>query len=471
MLKKIGTSSAYYGGGLSMQKKLFVVQSGAYQGRAIIIFPKTQSQIVFVWADPPYTSWSEETSIVTDSANYPPGAFMDDAGNVYVSYTVENSFDLAEKKLTFSDGHWNIGTKNVIFDGDANYHPSLFKDEFDRLWVSWTRVSGGMSYVNNKRSTNDGTTWGSGPSDEGTTLTSGSSSCYNQLVYRPNHVYCIYTDGGTKLAYRRMSTSGAVFEDEVTLYSGTGLGASFSGASSDDLKLGIAFCDDSQLYYKEFDGAQWSGLTPVDSSPSVAPNLYFRQSVPYIVYGLQIGTNQQVPHYSYREGDSFTSPVPISQEMSTFDSVLCYRPSAGVNFVDKTSAAANDTSADLYHDDSGKLMLSSGDGIYIGQLERFTTLMVTLSTNGSGGEVSWYYWNGSDWKVFTPGSGAYHFDSSPAAVRLWDDSSDLPSDWQTCVVNGYVRYWVKAITTADFSTGPVGSQITGALNVSYLITE
>jgi hypothetical protein len=114
-------------------------------------------------------------------------------------------------------------------------------------------------------------------------------------------------------------------------------------------------------------------------------------------------------------------------------------------------------------------MLSAGDGVYAGQSERFTTLHISLSTDGSGGQVSWYYWNGADWSAFTPSSGAYHFDSSPATVRLWDDSSGLPSDWQTCVVNGAVRFWIKAIAVSAFSIGPIGSQITAALNFSHLI--
>ena len=471
MIKKIGTSSASYGGGLSIQKKLFIVPSGAFQGRAIVVFPKTGSQIVFVWADPPYTSWSQETSIITDSADYPACAYMDDDGNVYVAYTVQTSLDLTEKKLTFSDGEWSVGAKHVIYDGDSNYYPSFFKDVYDRLWVSWTRESGGSYYVNVKRSTNDGVTWGSGTSDAGTTLTSGGTSCYSQLVYRPNHVYCVYTEGGDKLAYRRMAITAAVFEDEVNLYSGSGLAANFSGASSDDLKFGVAFCDNSNLYYKEFDGAQWSGLVTVDSAPSVNPNLYFRQNVPYITYAKNIGTNQPLPYYSYRQGGSFTSATPLSPEISTFDKVLCYRPSAAVKFIDKSSAAVNDTAADVYHDASEKLLLSSGDGVYIGQTERFATVVITLSTNGAGGEVSWYYWDGSDWKIFTPASGAYHFYSSPATVRLWDDSSQIPSDWQTCIVNNSARYWIKAVATQDYTTAPVGSQITGVLNISYLIAE
>lgn len=471
MIRKIGTSSSYYGGGLSTQRKLFIVPLGVHQGRAIAVYPRTTSQIVFVWADPPYTSWSQETSIITDSANYPPSAHMDESGNVYVVYTVENSFDLAVKKLAFADGQWSVGAKSVIFNGGSSYYPSIFKDEFERLWVSWTRVSGEIFYINVKRSMDDGVTWGSGPEDDGTTLTSGSTSCYSQLVLRPNHIYCIYTEGDAKLAYRRISTSGAIFDDEVTLYSGSGLGAGFCGACSDDLRLGIAFRDASYLYYKEYDGAQWSGLIPVDTSPSVEPNLYFRQSVAYIVYAVQIGANQQVPHYSYRDGDSFAPPEPISPEVSTFESMLCYSPSAGANFTDRTQDAANDTASDVFHEATGRMLLSAGDGVYFGQSEKFATVTVTLSTNGVGGEVSWYYWNGSDWKAFTPASGPYHFESSPAVVRLWDDSSSLPSDWQTCVVNNAARYWVKAIATAGFSTGPIGSQITGALAISCLITE
>ncbi len=470
MIKEIATTNAYYGGGLSIQKKLFVVPSGAYQGRAIIVFPTSSSQIVFVWADPPYTLWSSETIVASDSADYPACAHMDDDGNVYVAYTVQSSLDLAEKKLTFSDGVWQAGSKNVVYNADSNYFPSLYKDVFDRLWVSFTRESGGVYYVNVKRSTDDGVTWGTGPSDPGTALTSGADSCYSQLVYRPNHVYCIYTEGGTKLAYRRRNIAAALYDDEVSLYTGTGLGANFSGAASEDLRLGIAFCDSSNVYYKEFDGSLWSGIETIDTSYSVNPNLSFRQNVPYVVFARQIGTDQQLPYFSYREGSEFVSPIPMSVELSTFDKVLCYRPSSAVQFMDKTSAAADDTSADVYHDDSNKLMLSAGDGVYIGQSEPFTTVAVNLSTTGGGGNVSWYYWDGSDWKVFTPASGAYNFDSSPALVRLWEDSDDLPGDWQLSVVSNSAKFWVKAVASSDFSTAPVGSQITGVTNLSYIIS-
>lgn len=471
MIKKIATSSAYYGGGLSIQKKLFVVKSGPYQGRTAIVYPKNQSQLVFVWSDPPYTSWSEETVIVSDSANYPACAYMDDEGNIYVAYTVQTTFELAEKKLVYSDGIWNAGSKNVIYSGDANFYPSFYKDLWNRLWVSFTRESGGSYYINVKRSTNDGTTWGTGPTDEGTTLTSGSTSCYSQLVYRPNHVYCIYTEGGTKLAYSRMEITATLFDDEVGVYTGSGLSANFSGACSADLRLGIAFCDNSDLLFKEFDGAQWSGIEIVDSSFSVNPNLYYRQSVPYIVFAKEVGADQHQPHYSYREGETFSEAVPVSPEMSTFDRVFCYSPSGAVKFNDKTAAASDSTAADIYHDATGKMLHSVGDALYLGQSERFSMISVTLSTIGEGGGVAWYYWDGADWKVFTPYSGAYNVDSSPVTITLWNDTSEIPSDWQTCIVNGKVCYWIKASVSAEFTVAPIGSQLTGVPNVSYIISE
>jgi len=116
-------------------------------------------------------------------------------------------------------------------------------------------------------------------------------------------------------------------------------------------------------------------------------------------------------------------------------------------------------------------MLSSGDGLFLGQSEKFTTAIITLSTIGAGGQVSWYYWDGYDWIAFTPASGIYSFDSSPATVRLFDDESQIPSDWQKCIVGNAAGYWVKVIVNSDFSTGPVGSQITGVQNISYIIAE
>jgi hypothetical protein len=471
MLKKIGTTGAYYGGGLSTQRRIFIVPSGAYQGRAIVIYPESSSQLVFVWSDPPYTTWSQASTIASDSADYPACAFMDDNANVYVAYTQLGSLALVETKLTFSDGVWQVGSMNTVYDSDANYFPSLFKDSFGRLWLSFTKYIGGQYYVSFKRSSDDGVTWGSGSSDPGTELTSGSTSAYSQLVFRPNHVYCLYTYGGETLGYRRRNLTAAFFDDEVTLYSGTGLGANFCGATSDDLRIGVVFCDQGNVYYKEYDGAQWSGIATVHDSYSIDPSLYFRRDVPYVIFAAEIGDDQQQPYVSYSEGGEFVEPVPISPEISKFEKVLCYSPTAAVEFVDRSTAAGDDSPADIYHDESGCLLLASGDAVFIGQSERYSMVSVRLSTIGSGGQVSWYYWNGSNWTAFTPSSGSFNFDTASAVVRLWDDTADIPSDWQSSVVNNEAKYWIKAVAAQDFSTGPVGTQITGAANITHIVPE
>jgi len=469
MIKKIGTSSSNFGTGLSIQRKLFVAPAGEYQGRMIVIFPKTSSQIVYVWADPPYDEWSSEITIASDSADYPCTAWMDSDGNVYFAYTVETSFDLAFRKLTFDNGYWAAGSIITIYGSGASFYPSIFKDDWDRLIVSWTLESGGEYFIHSKRSFNDGADWGGGPDDAGDELSSGASSAYSQIVYKPNQIFCIYSLGGTTLAYRYRDMIAAVWTPgEITIYSGTGLSEKFSAAASPDLRLGVAFCDTEHLNYKEFDGVSWSGVEVIDDTPSVAPRLLFNSEVPQVFYAREVGTDQLIPYMCYREDGEFVDPLPVSPEAGSFDKVICYRPIAGQAYYDKSAEAASESTGDVYHEASGKLMLSDGDGIYIGQSEKFYNIRIILSTNGLGGTISWYYWDGTGWKVFIPASGIYNFDSSPAEVLLWEDGSQIPSDWQSSTVCNNAKYWIKAITTTDFTTAPVGTQITCALNLSHI---
>ena len=138
MLKLIDTSSADYPVGFSHNRRLFKVASGPYAGRMAICYASDDSTVKLVYADPPYTNWSTPASIITDSADYPVSGIIDSGGNIYLAYTLESSHDLVMKKLSFSDGTWSVGSRNTIYDGDDNYYPSLFKDKYHKLWVSWT---------------------------------------------------------------------------------------------------------------------------------------------------------------------------------------------------------------------------------------------------------------------------------------------------------------------------------------------
>lgn len=468
MLKLVNTSTAFYGAGLSLQRRLFKIGAGAYGGRIAAVFPTSPQAIALSYSDPPYMNWSLPQTVITDSGDFPAGCWMDDVGNIYIAYTAAGSLNLIHRKLSFADGEWSPGNGQVIYNADANYYPGFFKDKYGRLWVSWTRYSGGSYYVNVKSSIDDGQTWDFGPDDPGTTLTAGSSSAFSCLAYLPTYLYCLYSEGGTKLAYRRFEMAGGLWCSETEVYSGPGLGDNFAAAVSDDLKLGLAFVSDGDLHFKDFDGAAWSGIHDLDTDISVAPVLKYNGSIPFVFYGKQIGNNQNQLFYTLRSGAGFAQPCRIGGELAALDTVLCYRPSATVEYFDRSSEAADTAAGDVYHVESGKLLQDTGDTLFLGQAERFQHVYVILSTSGIGGTVSWYYWNGSNWKDFVPQSGEYNFDSSFNLVRLWEDSADMPSDWQSCVINGHSRFWVKAVVSSAFGTAPVGSQITAAKDIPYI---
>ena len=468
MIKLINTSSSYYGAGLSIQRKLMKIQSGKYAGRIIAVFPTSSSDIAFTYADPPYYNWMEPFEFLDDAADYPVGCFLDSDNHIHIAYTRQSSLNLVYTKLRFFNGYWLVTPKYVIYNQDSNYYPNLFKDFYGKLWVCWSRYSGGSYYINIKNSVNEGESWGISEDNPGTTLTSGASAAYSRFEYLPTYLFCFYTQNGTSLAYRKFEMSGAVWYSETEIYSGSGMLDNFATGVSNDLKLGTAFLSDGDLYYKDYDGASWSGNYSLDSGVSVAPALKFNGSVPFVFYGKEFGSALDQLFYVNKDGTSFTAPARVTSEISAFDKVLCYHGGGSVNYYDVTQAAVDTTSADIYHVETGKMLADSGDTLYLGQTDKFYHLNITLSSTGSSGTVTWYYWNGNNWNSFVPASGAYNFDSSPVLVRLWEDSAMVPADWQSSVINGQAFFWVKAVVISSFAQGPVGSQITAADNIPYI---
>ena len=462
MLKLIDNSTSFYGTGLSLQRRLFKIKSGQYAGRITAVYPGSPSIVVLSYADPPYISWSNPQQVVTDSADYPSGCWMDSGGNIYLAYTQETSLNLMHKKLSFVNGSWSTGSAATIYNAGSNYYPDVFKDNYGRLWVSWTRVSGSDHTINVKSSIDDGVTWEFGPDDEGIVLVTGQSSAFSRLEYLPSYLYCFYCGDGTSLAYRRIEMSGALWLSEIELFNGTGLSDSFHTSVSDDLKMALAFAADGDLYYKDFDGAIWSGNMLIDSEINSAPLVRHNGSAVFVFYSKELGPNQNQIYCSIKSGTEFSLPSNVSGSLAALDRVVCYRPEASAMYYDRSAEAENENTADVYHPDSGALLKDSGDAVFLGQFEKFSQVHVMLSTSGSGGSVTWHYWNGADWVNFVPVSGQYNFDSSPARVRFWEDSSDIPSDWQSSVIAGHSKFWIKVIVSSDFVTTPVGAQITAA---------
>ncbi|MCJ7457471.1 MAG: hypothetical protein MUP17_00560 [candidate division Zixibacteria bacterium] len=470
MQKLIDTVSSFYASGIQTQNKLFKVPSGQYKGRAISVYPLNSTTLVYRWADPPYISWSEPVNIITNSADFPASGFMDSSGNVYLTYTLQTSLTLAMVKLSFVNGAWSIGTVRNVCTVGNNYYPSILKDSINRLWVSWsyydpvtTRYS-----VHVKSSTDDGITWGTGEADPGEALTSGSTGCFSQLIFQPSYLRCFYSDGGDILAYRSFELYSAVWSSAVSVYSGSNIQDDFQVSVSPDNKVGIVFPGNSALLYREFDGLSWSGVMTVDTAVPVSPAIKFSGNVPYVLYGKNIGNNQNQIFYSYKSGSNFVTPIPFLGGAKILDKVFCYDHSATNKYTDRTSEAQNATSADIFHPTSSSLIRDIEDALYLGMNDKFNQARIILSTAGIGGQVVWEYWDGSEWKSFTPYSGAYHLDSLSKLVILWQDLSSVPSDWQMCGVNNSTFFWVRIRVTTGYATAPVGTQITAVPESKYI---
>lgn len=470
MQKLIDTVSSYYATGIQPQAKLFKIPSGQYLDRAIAIYPKTPNQLVYVWADPPYESWSDPVEIVTNSADYPCSAYMDSNGNIYLVYTQQTTLALLELKMTFSQGSWSIGTANTVCNVGQNYYPSITKDSANRFWISWTYydASAERYFVHVKSSVNDGSTWGSGPSDPGTALTNGTASCFSQLIFQSPYIRCFYSDDSTLLAYRSFELSGSVWSSAQTVYSGSTISDNFHADLSKDHKIGIVFPGSSSLLYKEFDGSSWSGVFTVADSLPVNPTIKFFDTKPFVFFVKNIGSGQNQIFYSYKEGSSFVQTSPFESGQKPFDRVFCYDDSATNKYIDRTTEAGSSTVTDVYHPTSNSLVKDIGDAFYVGMDQKFNLAKMILSTSGITGEVSWQYWSGTNWTNFTPYSGAYHLESQDKMVVLWQDLSSVPSDWQQCPVNSVSKFWVRILVTTGFTTAPVGTQITAVSEAKYL---
>ena len=162
--------------------------------------------------------------------------------------------------------------------------------------------------------------------------------------------------------------------------------------------------------------------------------------------------------FATRTTGVFSVPAGLDTRAGSFAKVLIYDTNAA-SYHDATSASANDTVGDVYHPSSGALVSEDGDCVYFGMPRRFRLIHMTLATAGSGGGVSYSYWDGTAWKSFDPAGGTCELDSTDRTLLLWPDYHNIPGDWQQSVVDGSRLFWVKAEVTSGFTTPPVGTRL------------
>jgi hypothetical protein len=329
------------------------------------------------------------------------------------------------------------------------------------LWAVWTRFVSAESkyYLQAKSSINDGATWGSGATDIGTTLTAGATTpVYGQAEIFNDRVYAVYTDGGVKLAARYFAITGSLWGRRRFWRGGTGFDSNFAVKGSADGKLGAAYVSSSGLFYREFDGAVWSGAVQIDTSGS-GPMVVFPNGKATVLFLKNFGSLQNQLVVTQKGESGFGSAAPLFAGEAAFAKVFVYDASATTKFQDKTAEGASATAGDVLHSTSGAMLKDAGDALYLGAEEVFHFFRVLSSVAGAGGAVVYSFWNGSEWTAFVPNSGNYNFTDRGAGVYLWSDKSEIPADWKRSSVNGTVKFWLKVEVATAFSTGPAGSQL------------
>jgi len=468
MKRRITDTGGSYGVGLPTGRKLMAVASGPYRGRRVAVLQTDTHELALSWSDKPYTSWSSPSAFASDAADEAFDCVMDGSGNIHVVYSENSTNYLVTRKLSFGGGDWSAGLKVTVYNANESYYPSLEIDRDGGLWVAWSRLTGAFYSLHAKNSSNGGASWGTGPSDGGDQLTGGSSQLHAKLVMTPSEVFAVYTHASDTLSVRRRPVSGGSWDDALDLASGgTDFDEHFDAAVSANGLVGVVF-DQASLKYREFSGANWGPVVTLDADEGFFPQLTFNTDVPVVVYLSATASDQRQLMFTSRRTGSFSTPEPLERSARQFDAVLLYAASAA-SYADLTSEAAGAASADVYHPATNCLVQAQGDVVYLGLEQRFRYVKLLLSTAGAGGTVAYSYWDGANWKAFTPAGGAFHLDATDHDLLLWTDQDSIPGDWQRTPVNGTSRFWIRLDVSAAFSSGPVGSQLTAISDIDGLI--
>ena len=280
-------------------------------------------------------------------------------------------------------------------------------------------------------------------------------------------LYLVYVDNVTEIDFRSKPLSGGSWTSEFNIASGTDFDNNFDAAVSENGLLAVAY-DNLELRYREYDGSNWGPSVLLDSSESFMPQMIFINNVPFVIYTVKDSSDQMLLQYTSRKSGVFSTPEILNKSAGYFDSVFLYDLSSAA-YSDLTSESQSSSTADIYHPSSSVIFKESGDILYLGIDQKFRQLYLILFTSGIGGTLVYSYWDGSNWKSFTPVNGNYNFDSAEKKLLLWTDYQSMPTDWQKRIINGTDRYWIKIETGSAFSTAPVGSQITTISDVNSFI--
>ncbi len=464
MHKKIADSSASLPLGNPVQKKLFELSSGSYSGRLVALVQTSPTEIQLLHSDAPRSCWSEPVTVVSDAADYSFDCRINAGGDLYIVYSQLSTHYLLCRKLSYAAGVWTVGDAVVINNQTSCFDPSLAIDDTGTLWISWSRYEAPLRRIHVKSSADDGLTWGAGPSDDGDQVYSGAMFVWSRLVADSDSIHVFYSSQDSGLFFRSRLLSGGSWSTACAVAAGTGFTADFDCAVTGTGVIGVAFAQNG-LHFRELSNNSWDNAMTLDSRQTMSPQLSYSGNVPTIVYLAPEAGNRLCRMYTDRKSGSFSTPQVIDIRSAVFDSVLLHDASSGTT-EDLTAQAETAEAADFYHSVSGCLFQNPGDALFLGLDARFRYARMELSTPGSGGTVSFSYWDGANWKAFTPANGSYDFSLASADMLFWQDYGSIPDDWQRTTIEGQSRLWIRVAVDSTFATGPVGTQTVAASRIS-----
>jgi len=458
MQNKLVESTSFFPLGETKGHKLFEVAAGEYAGRLVALMQTSVTDIKLSYSDSPYTSWSSPQTMATNSSDTSFDCLIEPSGDIHLVYSENSTNYLVTRKLVFSGGNWSAGTKVTAYNGSVCFDPSIAREPAGTLWLSYARLSAPNRSIYIKSSTDGGTSWGSGAADAGTELAGPSVNLVAKTLIGLNDIIVIYSIDLQKIAMRTLPLGGGNWTSEFVISNGSSISMRFDTAVRSDGMLALVY-DSAGLCYREYDGNVWTPATEIESTPVNSPTVFFRNNEPVIVYLSPFQGSQYLLKQAVRKSGLFATPVDLDKRARVFDAVLLYDDSSGT-YQDRTSEAASSTLGDLYHSGSSCVVKDTGDQVYVGMEAPFRYIHFYLSTAGVGGTVNYSYWDGSQWKTFTPSGGMSHLDSTIDRILLWDAYTSIPNDWQKSEVNAISQFWVRIEVVSSYSTGPVGSQVT-----------
>ncbi len=464
MQTKLSETTVTGGFGSPTGKKLMKVRIGKYAGRMIAVYKTSNNDIKYSFSNSPYNSWSALTTIATDSSSDIIDTVMSDNGDVYLAYCEITTNYMVSIKLSITDNGWTIGSKVYVYNAGYTNTPSITIDTTGKLYISFTKFFVSEFALHVKTSSDNAVTWGASSTDDGEIIATGLLMAIPKIMTSDNDLFVVYIAEWGYIRERSRQLNGTAWSTEYTIASGPNIDKHFDATVLPGGFLGVVY-DDAQLNYREYDGNNWSAITVLDTSEAFFPQLTLINNIPVVIYLSEFNTGQFLMKQTNRQAGTFSTPVVLEPRASTFDSLILYDVSSS-SYEDKTTESSSATSTDIFHSISSVLCTAIGDKIYCGSDLKFRFIRMLLSTAGIGGLVTYAYFDGINWKSFTPSEGLFHLDNADKEILLWNDFDSTPQDWQKNNVNGVNRFWIKIEVTSAFTTAPVGSQFSSISNLT-----